>query len=107
MVRFKRGDDPVITSPHLRRRLKNNPLKMLLKLAMVPLVPLALLWWFGSPAMLTTYKYYGSRADPVMSDCNYVALDGWHLVNPRYGTRRCPYLTLLPIDVKAFVEGLL
>lgn len=107
-MRFRlRGNTRVETSPHLRRRLRNNPLTMLVKLAMVPLIPLVLLWWFGSPAMLTTYKYYGSRTNPVMSDCNYIAIDGWHVVNPRFRQRRCPFLTLLPIDVKAFLEDLL
>lgn len=107
MAFSKRGESPVNTSPHLRRRLKNNPLKMLLKLAMVPLIPLGFLWWFGGPALLTTYQYHGSRENPMMTRCDYLTLQGWHVVTPGYGVNQCPGLTLLPFDINAFLEGLL
>lgn len=103
----KRGDSPVNTSPHLTQQLKNNPLKMLLKLAMVPLIPLGLLWYFGGPALLTTYQYSGSHSSPVMSECNYITLNGWRVVHPSYGYNQCSIITLLPFDVKAFLEVLI
>lgn len=107
MALFRRGESRVETSPHLRRRLKNNPLKMLLKLAAVPLIPLGLLWYFGGPALLTTYKYHGSHDAPMMSECNYLTLNGWRVVTPGYGYNQCPGLTLLPFDIKSFLEVLL
>jgi len=107
MAFFKRGDVPVNTSPHLTQQLKNSPLKMLLKLLLVPLIPLGLLWWFGSPALLTKYQYNGSHSSPVMSECNYLTLNGWQVVYPSYGYNQCPIITLLPFDVKAFLEVLL
>lgn len=103
MAFFKRGDTPETTSPHLTRRLQNNPLKMLLKLAAVPLIPLGLLWWFGGPAILTTYQHRGSH----MSECNYLTLNGWRVVHPHYGVNQCPGLTLLPFDMNSFLEVLI
>ncbi|MEP5729996.1 MAG: hypothetical protein ABJL67_11585 [Sulfitobacter sp.] len=100
---FGRGSGPV-TTPHLRRKLSDNPLKVLVKIAAIPIMPLLFLWMFGGPALLTTYDYRGRESAPNMIKCDYLTLQGWRVVRPSSGVNQCAGITLLPFDMQTFLE---
>ena len=104
MPLFRRGSDHVTTTPHLYRKLSDHPTKVLLKLAAMPLVPLAFLAVFGGPALLTSYEYRGRASAPNMTQCDYLTLQGWRVVRPSHGVNQCAGITLLPFDMRAFLE---
>jgi len=67
--------------------------------------PLLALAVFGQPALRIEYTWHGHRDAPIYTRCVYLGLDGWHDVRPPFGIKQCPLVTLLPIDVVAFLTG--
>jgi len=109
LVRFRQNKHPN-TTPVFDQSNRNALIGGGLKLLAIPLVPLALLLWFGHPALRLSYQWNGNDRSPVYYSCNYLAADGWHVHRPafdaRAGNTQCPAVIFLPFtltDLKGVV----
>ena len=75
----------------------------LAKFIALPLIPVLLLVWFGSPALRVTYVWNGNDRAPVYSECLYLNLtSGWQRVHPPYAVNNCPLVAFAPFNITNF-----
>ena len=95
--RFHKGRSaPLNTSPVTRRMVRNSHRKILFFIFGLPLGIIAVLYFFGSPALLIQYTYTGSQDAKLYHHCTYLSLNGWHEVLPGYSFNQCPTLKFVP-----------
>lgn len=106
MAQSKRTPASGSTTPALDRNTKHSFWIGLAKVIAVPMIPLLLLAWFGSPALRMSYRWDGNHQAPVYSHCLYLNLtSGWEYVDPRYGVNNCPLIAFFPFDIINFIKG--
>nr|WP_306266993.1 amino acid transporter [Pararhizobium sp. IMCC3301] len=94
------------TTPVLDRNTKHSFWAALAKVIAVPMIPLLLLMWFGSPALRMSYRWNGDHQASVYSHCLYLNLmSGWEHVDPLYGVNNCPLITFFPFNIVNFIKG--
>jgi len=103
---FKRTPARANTTPVLDRGSGQSPLLSLAKVLAVPLIPLLLLMWFGSPALRMSYTWNGNKYAPVYSECLYLNLiSGWEKIYPSFGVNNCPLVGFFPFDITTLIGG--
>lgn len=93
------------TTPNYDRTTHVSTTGRLARVLILLVVPLLALAIFGQPALRIEYTWQGHRNAPIYTRCVYLGLDGWHDDRPPFGINQCPLVTLLPLDVVAFLTG--
>ncbi|MCK0197418.1 hypothetical protein MWN34_10885 [Ancylobacter sp. 6x-1] len=100
MSLFRRVPSRASTTPVFDGTARATFWPALVKVAAVPAIAVALLAWFGQPALRIQYWYHGTTSAPVYDRCLYLsAFSGWHdrRVTPFDGDDPCPVIDFLPI----------
>ena len=78
----------------------------LAKFIALPLIPVLLLMWFGSPALRITYVWNGNDDYPVFSECIYLNLfSGWEQIYPAPGVNNCALARFFPFHITNLLKG--
>lgn len=92
------------TTPVLDRSAGQSFWASLAKVIAIPMIPLLLLMWFGSPALRMSYRWNGNEHAPVYSECLYLDLtSGWQEIIPPFGVNNCPLVGFFPFNISNFI----
>lgn len=97
-TRHSRGQPIASTTPIYDRSVRTQIYFGLVKLTALIILPLALLSWYGHPALRTSYSWNGNSYAPAYYRCHYVAYDGMHRLFPERPGDPCPVVIFLPFQ---------